>query len=36
MGSKKVEIEELKIVTEIRFFSVKTPSVKPGLIHSQL
>ena len=36
MGFKKVEIVELKIVIEIRFFSIKSPSVKPGLIYSQL
>ena len=36
MGFKKVEIKELEIEIKIYFFTVKTPSIKPGLIDFQL
>jgi hypothetical protein len=34
VGFNKVEIEELEIETEIRFFSFKIPSAIPGLVNS--
>jgi hypothetical protein len=36
VGFKKVEILELRILIETRFFSIKTPSARPGLVYSQL